>query len=166
IAGIAIASIGYLGFITPILNSNSPQYSEFTVLLFELGIVWLFTIVNLIGIHTAGVVQLFLTVIKISPLIIISLIGLGYIHFSNLAPYTSGHGSYFTAISSAAALTFWAFIGLESATIPAENTQGSRDIFKATVYGTIATALIYIISTFVLMGMIPAADLKSSQFPF
>jgi len=166
IAGIAIASISYLGFITPLLNANAPGYSQYTLLLFELGIVWLFTFVNLIGIHTAGVVQLFLTVIKISPLIIISFVGLSSIHFSNFATFTPDHQSYFTAFSSAAALTFWAFIGLESATIPAENTQGSRDIYKATVFGTIATALIYILCTFVLMGMIPAAELKSSPFPF
>lgn len=166
IAGIAIASIGYLGFITPILDANTPGYNEYTVLAFELGIVWLFTLINLIGVHTAGVVQVFLTLIKISPLIIISLVGLGSIHLVNLTTLPVSHGSYFTAISSAAALTFWAFIGLESATIPAENTQGAKDIFKATVYGTLATACIYIISTFVLMGMLPASELKSSQFPF
>lgn len=74
--------------------------------------------------------------------------------------------SHFEAISSAAALTFWAFIGLEAATVPAENTRGPRDISRATIWGTLISSFIYIASTFVLMGMIPIAELKSSQFPF
>jgi APA family basic amino acid/polyamine antiporter len=166
IAGIAVASVGYLGFITPILNANTPAYNQYVALGCELGIVWLFALVNIIGIHTAGVVQLFLTIIKITPLIIVSLIGLGSLHVANLTQFTTGHESTFTAISSAAALTFWAFIGLESATVPAENTKGSRDIYKATVFGTLATCFIYVFSSFVIMGMIPVSELKSSQFPF
>jgi APA family basic amino acid/polyamine antiporter len=166
IAGITVSSISYLGFIFPNLNSGSANYSQSAVLGVELVIVWLFTIVNLIGIHTAGVVQLFLTILKLTPLILVALIGMGSIHLANLTPLNITNTPMMTAVGSAAALTFWAFIGLESATIPAENTQGPRDIYKATVYGTLATSLIYIVCTFVLMGMIPAAELKNSQFPF
>lgn len=166
ISGIAVASIGYLGFITPILNGNSSAYDPYLALTLEIGAVWLFTIINIIGLHTAGVVQLILTIIKVSPLLLITLIGFGSIHFSNLSQFTVGNESHFTAISNAAALTFWAFIGLESATVPAENTNGSSDIYKATLFGPIIASLIYILSTIVLMGMIPIAHLKSSQFPF
>lgn len=166
IAGIAVASIGYLGFVTPTLNANDPLYNSHLVLLVELLVIWLFTLINIIGIHAAGVVQLVLTIIKIVPLILITIVGLGNIHWANLSQFTTGNMSNFTAISSAAALTFWAFIGLESATIPAENTSGYKDIYKATVFGTLITSFIYITSTFVLMGMLPLSELKSSQFPF
>ena len=166
IAGLAVATVGYLGFLSPVLNSNDPSFSTLATLGVELGIVWLFTAINLIGLHTAGVVQLFLTVIKISPLILIALVGLGSIHIDNLMQFKTTTQSDFSAISSAAALTFWAFIGLESATIPAENTRGYRDIYKATVYGTIVTSIIYIVSTVVLMGMLPLSQLQHSQFPF
>lgn len=166
IAGITIASIGYLGYIWPIFDSNSAAYSKYFVLGCEVAVIWLFTTINIIGIHAAGVVQLILTVTKILPLLAISLLGLGYVHLDNLSQFTLSEETNFTAIGSAAALTFWAFIGLETATIPAENTSGSSDVFKATLFGTIATSLIYILSTFVLMGMIPAAKLASTQFPF
>lgn len=166
IAGIAVASIGYLGFLTPALNSSMPEYNKYLVLACELGTVWLFTIINIIGIHEAGIVQLILTVTKVIPLLVISLLGLGYIHFDNLIPFAVTDQSQMSIIGSAAALTFWAFIGIESATIPAENTKGSSDVYKATVYGTCLTSFIYILSTFVLMGMIPAAKLQSTQFPF
>lgn len=166
IAGITVASVGYLGFTTPLLNANAPGYQHGTTLLVELAFIWLFTFINIIGIHTAGVVQLFLTILKLTPLFIITLIGLGSVHLENLSQFNLSHTSNFSAFSGAAALTFWAFIGLEAATIPAENTQGSKDIYRATVFGTLLTSLVYIISTFVLMGMIPAAQLQSSQFPF
>lgn len=166
IAGIAVASIGYLGYIIPPLNTNMPEHSQTMTLAFEIGAVWLFTLINIIGIHTAGVVQLILTISKILPLLLISLLGLGYVHFDNFTAAPLTNQPTFSAISSAAALTFWAFIGIESATIPAENTKGASDIFKATVYGTCITAFIYILSTFVLMGMLPADQLKTTQFPF
>lgn len=166
IAGITISSIGYLGYIWPMFNANTPEYSQYFVLFVELCVVWLFTIINITGVHTAGVVQLLLTVLKLLPLILISLLGFGYVSLDNLSQFTLDNTNEFSAIGSAAALTFWAFIGLESATIPAENTGGSKDIFKATFFGTLATSLIYIISTFVLMGMIPASKLANNQFPF
>jgi APA family basic amino acid/polyamine antiporter len=166
IAALSVASVGYLGFISPILDSNSAVYNHWLTLAVEIGFVWLFTIINLIGIHTAGVVQLFLTIIKISPLILITLIGFGSIHLDNLLQFSTGNTTAFSAFGSAAAITFWAFIGLESATVPAENTQGYRDIFRATVMGTIIAAIIYVTSTFVIMGMIPLSQLTHSQFPF
>lgn len=166
IAGIAVASIGYLGFITPSLDANSSVYNHMTALASELGVVWLFTLINIIGIHTAGVVQLCLTIIKITPLILVILFGMGSVRLENLTQFTINHESGLTALASSAALTFWAFIGLESATVPAENTKGYRDISRATIFGTLATAAIYILCSFVLMGMISSSELKNSQFPF
>lgn len=166
IAGIAVASISYLGYLSPIFDANNAAYQPHTVLLMEIAMVWLFTLINIMGVHTAGIVQLFLTVIKILPLLVVTLIGIFSIKLANFTLFSTSHASNFTAISSAAALTFWAFIGLESATVPAENTQGPKDIYKATMYGTLLTSFIYITSTVVLMGMIPVTQLKVSQFPF
>jgi APA family basic amino acid/polyamine antiporter len=166
IAALSVASVGYLGFLSPAFDSNSASYNHLGTLAVEIGFVWLFTLINLIGVHTAGVVQLLLTIIKISPLIVITLIGFGSIHFDNLTQFTVGGKSSFSAFNSAAAITFWAFLGLEAATVPAENTQGPRDIFKATVFGTTVASIIYITSTFVLMGMFPLDQLTHTQFPF
>ncbi|HVE44640.1 MAG TPA: amino acid permease [Gammaproteobacteria bacterium] len=167
IAGITVSSVSYLGFITPILDANTPQYHHGITLCVELGFIWFFTLINIIGIHTAGVVQLLLTILKLMPLLIITLLGMGYIHIQHFHTFSQLQTtSPFHALNSAAALTFWAFIGLEVATIPAENTHGFKDIYRATVYGTMIASLIYIASTIVLMGMLPAEQLKHSQFPF
>lgn len=166
IAGLTLASIGYLGFVFPALNANTPGYDPTYNLVLELAAIWFFTFINMRGIHFAGVVQLFLTIIKITPLIVIVIFGLSHMQLVNLTQFSVNNMSHFSAISGAAALTFWAFVGLEAATVPAENTRGPRDIAKATIYGTLIASLIYITSTLVLMGMIPVSELKNSQFPF
>lgn len=165
IAGIAVSSIAYMGFIFPVLDSNAANYNQYATLAAELGIVWLFTIINLIGIHTAGVTQVFLTIIKMIPLLLISLLGLAFINLDHFS-YVPATSSAVSSIGSAAALTFWAYIGIESAIIPAESTRGYKDIYRATMLGTGIASFIYILSTFVLMGMIPNAALQHSQFPF
>lgn len=172
IAGLAISSVGYLGYLFPSLNATNPAFHPAMVLVTELGIVWLFTLINLIGIHTAGVTQLYLTIIKVLPLLLIAVVGLHHVHLANFTLPASQAGSTDLAsspmlnISRAAALTFWAFIGLESATVPSESTQGYQTIYKATIYGTLITAFVYILSSYVLQGMIPASRLAASQFPF
>lgn len=166
IAGITVSSVGYLGFISPTLDANSPQYNSMYALGIDLALVWLFTLINIMGTHTAGVVQLILTIIKISPLILIVLAGMSSMHLDYLTQLPTGNPWDFSKLGSAAALTFWAFIGLESATLPAENTKGPKDIYRATVFGTLIASVIYISSTVVLMGMIPNAELSVSQFPF
>lgn len=167
IAALAISSVGYLGYLTPLLDSNNAHYQPGLGLLLELGFVWLFALVNILGVHAAGVTQLYLTIIKILPLVLISLIGLHSVHLIHFtSPAVQQHATGFSQLAGAATLTFWAFIGLESATVPSENTEGYRTVYKATVYGTLITAAVYILSSFVLQGMIPASSLQNSQFPF
>jgi APA family basic amino acid/polyamine antiporter len=166
VAGLSIASVGYLGYIFSIFNANLPAFNPHFALAAELTIIWTFTIINMLGIHFTGLVQLCLTIMKISPLIIIVLFGLGHVQWMNFTHLTTGQFTPFSAISSAAAITFWAFVGLEVATVPAESTRGPRDITRATLWGTLISATIYIASTIVLMGMIPTQQLATSQFPF
>lgn len=167
ISGLAISSTGYLGYLIAGLDPSSASYHPWMGLCVELGIVWLFTLINVIGIHTAGVTQLYLTIIKVLPLFIISLIGLSHVHLHNFAlPTSSAAAPGLSSITSAAALTFWAFIGLESATVPSESTSGYKTIYRATIYGTLITAVVYILGSFVLQGMISPEHLQNSTFPF
>jgi APA family basic amino acid/polyamine antiporter len=70
-------------------------------------------------------------------------------------------------VTSVAALTLWAFIGLESSTIPAEDVENpERTIPRATIIGTVVTTAIYILGTVAVMGLIPAEQLAASTAPF
>jgi APA family basic amino acid/polyamine antiporter len=61
----------------------------------------------------------------------------------------------------------WAFLGLESATIPAEDVKDpTRTIPRATVLGTLFSAVIYILGTVAVMGIIPPSALANSTAPF
>lgn len=162
-AGIAVSSISYLGVI---FKTSGVIHDPLNLFFIEVGAVWFFTFVNMIGIRTAGFLQLVLTILKIIPLVVI--IGLGFfkINWHYFAEFNISGETNFTALTNAAALTVWAFIGLETATVPAEHTNSTKDVYRATVYGTLITAIIYILSTIVLMGLIPPAILKTSTSPF
>ncbi len=66
-----------------------------------------------------------------------------------------------------ATLTLYAFLGVESATIPAENIKDpEKTVPRATMLGTVLTTLIYISATVVLFGLVPVESLKNSPAPF
>ena len=132
-----------------------------------LAAVWLLTWVNTRGVKEAGRVQMITTVLKLAPLLLVSLVGLFYIDFKNFVPFNISTESNFSAITATATLTLFAFLGLESATIPSGNIhEPEKTIPRATMMGTIVTILVYVIGSVAVMGMIPAIELKSSNAPF
>ena len=67
----------------------------------------------------------------------------------------------------AATLTLWAFLGLECATIPAGSIKDpDRTIPRATVVGTVLTAIVYIVSTVGVTGVLEHSALTKSTAPF
>lgn len=161
-AAIAVAFTGYLGFFIPALHGNA-----FLSFLVSASMVWLMTIVNIIGVRHAGLVQLVTTVLKLMPLLLIATLGLLFIDPENLKHFNLTGKSDFSALTGAATLTLWAFIGLESATVPAENVENpQRNIARATILGVLITAAVYIFSTLAVMGAIAPEQLKHSTAPF
>lgn len=64
-------------------------------------------------------------------------------------------------------MTLWAFLGLESAcanTDVVENPE--RNVPIAVLGGTLGAAVIYIVSTNVIAGIVPNMDLANSTAPF
>ena len=97
------------------------------------------------------------------PLLLIALMGFSYVQPDNFTPVNVSDSA---AIAACAALTLWAFIGLESATVPAGNVdQPERTIPLATIIGTCLAAIVYIFVTVVAFGVAPIADLQSSSAP-
>ena len=159
-AAITVAFIGYLAVFWPALGTHN-----LLAALVGIATVWLLTAVNILGIREGGRVQVVTTVLKFVPLIAIAIVGLFWINTDNLTPF-SPHGTW-SAISAAAPLTLWAFIGLESATVAAgEVKDPERNIPRATIIGTAAVTVIYILATLVIMGALPIGDLADSSSPF
>jgi putrescine:ornithine antiporter len=70
-------------------------------------------------------------------------------------------------LGSSIALTLWAFLGMESASQNASAVENpKRDVPLACLFGTLGAAVIYILSTTVIQGIVPNAELAASTGPF
>lgn len=161
-AAIAVAFVGYMAHFWPALGDDKALAAAV-----GLAAIWLLTAVNAYGVREGGAVQVATTVIKLVPLLLIAFGGLFFIKSGNFGEFNASGDSAFGAVTGAAALTLWAFIGLESATVPAEDVRDpEKTIPRATIAGTAVTALIYILGTVAVLGLVPAAALATSTAPF
>ncbi len=161
-AAIAVAFGSYLKVFIPALEGNTLLCG-----LAAIGAVWVLTLVNAMGIRRAGMLQLITVILKLAPLVAIGTVGLLWTRRANFEPFIPPGIHPLTAISTVGTLTLWAFLGLESATIPAESVDNpERTIPRATIIGTLLSAAVYIASTIAVMGAVPRDVLASSQAPF
>lgn len=161
-AAIIIALIGYLGVFFPILKTNG-----FVAVATGLAIVWSVVWINTRGIREAGIFSLVTTILKITPLIAIALFGIFYIRLENFSLFNISGVSDIKALTATATLTFFAYMGIECATIPSGDIENpKRTIPRSTYFGLAVVAIIYILGTTALMGIIPAETLQYSQAPF
>jgi len=161
-AAIATGFAGYMGVFIPPLSRN-PLLAGLTAV----AAIWILSWVNTMGVRTAGIVQLVTTVLKLLPLAAVATLGLVFFNRANMTPFNLSGQSPFSAVTATAALTLWAFLGLESATIPADDVvDPQRTIPRATILGTVSTALVYMLGTVAVMGVIPAASLAKSTAPY
>lgn len=161
-AAIATAFVGYLGVFVPGLSDN-PALAAVTAA----GAIWLLSWVNARGVREAGIVQVATTALKLLPLIAVGTLGLLYFDAGNLRPLNLSGQPTFSVLTATAALTVWAFLGLESATIPANDVRDpGRTIPRATVIGTLSAGVVYVLSTVGVMGVLAPAVLSGSTAPF
>ena len=82
-------------------------------------------------------------------------------------PGTPNGLSLLQGMGSSIALTLWAFLGMELA---AQNSAAvedpKRNVPLACMFGTLGAAVIYILSTTVIQGIVPNAELAKSTGPF
>ena len=161
-AAIAVALVSYLGGVIPVLGQQLWLSG-----LVAVGLIWLVTWINVMGIKQVGVFQVITTIMKLVPLVAMATIGLFWINWGHFIPFNTSGMSPFAAVTAIAALTLWAFLGVESATIPADDVKNpDKTIPRATVFGTIVVGLVYILSTVAVMGILPLAQLGKSGAPF
>ena len=100
-------------------------------------------------------------------MVFIIIIGAFFFSLDNFPSFNLTDQSHFATIPVVAALTLYAFLGIESASIPAENIKNPEKIVpKATMLGTIISTCVYILGTIVLFGILPVDELQNSAAPF
>jgi basic amino acid/polyamine antiporter, APA family len=163
-ATIAIGVVGYLASLVPVLQSVPwlPPY-------IALGFVWLFVLVNCLGIRAAAWTQVLTTVLKLLPQAAVIILGVRQLLADPVAftahvptnPISPGD------VTAAATLALYAMLGIECAMIPAGKVRDpARTIPRATLVGMLVTGLIYLCISIVPMLLIPQAELAVSNAPF
>jgi APA family basic amino acid/polyamine antiporter len=163
---IAVAFVSYLGhFIDPLAGSSTGDH------VLQAGVaaaaIWTLTLVNVRGVRSGGLMQGITTLLKLIPLVAIAFLGILWVDSGNFSPFNASGGSLWSGVSGSAALTLWAFIGLESATIPAEDVRNpEKNVARATMIGTLVAAGVYILGTVAVMGILGNGVLADSSAPF
>jgi basic amino acid/polyamine antiporter, APA family len=128
---------------------------------------WVPALINLSGIKNIGWFQVATTIAKFARLAFISIVGLFYVQGANFQPWNvSGDGAA-SAIGSGAAIALFSYLGLETAAVAAKNVRHpDRDIPRATLLGTLATAVLYVLSLTAVFGVVSNQVLQQSTAPF
>jgi APA family basic amino acid/polyamine antiporter len=158
----AAALVGYLGKLVPGLG----QHRALCIAI-GLGSMWGVAFINMRGVKEAGLFASLTTYTKLVPFVGISLLGLFWVDWRTFAVLNPSDQPFLGALAATAPLTMFAFLGIESATVPAGDViDPRRTIPRATVLGTLGAAAIYILGTTVVLGVIPREQLMRSSAPF
>lgn len=163
-AGNAAIAVGWVLYVEVFINKG--QTKIWSILLVLAGL-WIPALVNLSGIKNIGSVQVVTTIAKFVGLAFVAVVGLFYIKSANFHPFNvSGRGSI-SAIGSGAAIALFSYLGLETASVAAKNVRDpDRNIPRSTLLGTLATAIVYVLSLVVVFGVVPDSALQKSTAPF
>ena len=164
IANTAIA-ISAVGYGSEFLGAT---LSPLSIALWTIFTLWLATVLNFGGARITGNISSFTIWGVIIPVVGISIIGWKWFDGSMYVNSWNPHNvPTFEAIGVSISMTLWAFLGLESACANADAVENpEKNVPIAVLGGTLGAAVIYIVSTNVIAGIVPNLELASSTAPF
>jgi arginine:agmatine antiporter len=135
---------------------------------FTVALLWLATFANLVSPRFVGQVDGPLLVAGMIPLLLAVTVGWAAFDPAQFTASWNVSGQpLYLALPNSLALVFWAFTGLESASVAAAVVEDpERNVPIATMAGVLFAALIYIAASIVIFGLAPAAELAASNAPF
>jgi arginine:agmatine antiporter len=159
---IAVAAIGYLAELVP--GITHPPGS----VLATAALIWLLTFANILGPRVVGALETWTMALALIPILAIAL--LGWIWFNPdtfMAGWNVTGESNLHATSRAASMALWAYMGIESAAVSAGVIENpSRNVPLATLIGLGLAAVVYVLSSSVIMGIVPNEELRTAHAPF
>lgn len=164
IANTAIA-ISAVGYGSEFLGAT---LSPLSIALWTIFTLWLATVLNFGGARITGNISSFTIWGVIIPVVGISIIGWKWFDGSMYVNSWNPHNvPTFEAIGVSISMTLWAFLGLESACANSDAVENpEKNVPIAVLGGTLGAAVIYIVSTNVIAGIVPNLELASSTAPF
>ena len=160
-ATLAVAAIRNLALVAPALAA--PGFAATGAI----GLLWLFTGINCLGVRAAGGVQVGTTLLKLIPLFGAIFVGCWLIGRGAPFPAEPGPPVGAAGIGTAATLAFFAMLGFENASVAAERVKDpERTIPRATYYGVALAGFLYLFACSTVTLMLPAATVHASNAPF
>jgi putrescine:ornithine antiporter len=158
---IAISALGYLAGFFPWLSST-----PITTCIGVIALLWLTTVANFGGPSVTGRIGSITVWGVIIPVGLLSIIGWLWFSSSTFAEaWNPKNLTLLQGMGSSISLTLWAFLGMESAAQNSEAVENpKRNVPLACMFGTLGAAVIYILSTTVIQGIVPNALAYAKMF--
>src|SRR6185295_11715908 len=160
---IAISAVGYLATFAPWLSST-----PIATCIGVIALVWLTTVANFGGPSVTGRIGSITVWGVILPVGLLSVIGWFWFSKDTFSAAWNPQGlSLGQGMGSSISLTLWAFLGMESAAQNSDAVENpKKNVPLACLFGTLGAAVIYVLSTTVIQGIVPNAELAESTGPF
>ncbi|HEY6644078.1 amino acid permease [Povalibacter sp.] len=159
---IAVAAVGYLAELIPAIAGPPASVIATAV------VIWVLTFANILGPRVVGALETWTMLLALIPILGIALFGWFWFDSDTFrASWNVSGDSDMHAVSRAASMALWAYMGIESAAVSAgviENPH--RNIPLATLMGLGLAAIVYVLSSSVIMGILPNEELQASHAPF
>lgn len=157
-AGIVTGVIAYAESFLPILSANHLLRFAVAQLL-----LWGFCGINILGIKHSARVQIAIMTVNLGGLFVLLGASMHAFNPANLRPFAP-HG--WTSLATGTALICWAYSGVETATVPAEEMQSpTRTIWRGTMIGYVLGTVVFLMAAIVVAGVLPNDQVASSARP-
>jgi APA family basic amino acid/polyamine antiporter len=128
---------------------------------------WVPAIVNLVGIRQMAWFQNVSVVLKFLPLLFVGVVGWFFVTSARFGPFNASGGSLYSGIGIAASVALFSFIGVEAAAITAKRVNNPRkNVGRASTFGTAASAILYVLVSAAVMGLVSHHTLVGTGSPF
>lgn len=128
---------------------------------------WIPAAINLAGVRQMAWFQNVTVVLKFLPLLFIGIVGWFYVSSGNFGGFNMSGGSLYSGIGIAAGVALFSFIGVEAAAITAKRVRNpERNVGRASLIGTGASAILYLLTSAVVMGLVAHNTLVATGSPF
>ena len=160
-AGNAAIAVGWVYYVEHFINRGG---NTVVTILIALAGLWIPAAVNISGLRNVGGFQVVTTVLKFLPLAFLATVGLLYISSANFTPWNTSGGTNLSAIGGAMAISLFSYLGVETAAVAAAKVRDPKhNVPRATVLGTLASALVYMLSLIAVFGILPTTALALDE---
>ncbi len=153
----AVVALGFAGYFSYLFGGSVPVIAA--------GLIVVLSLINYIGMKESSQFNVVSTLIEVSGLVIVAVIGFFFIGRSNI-DYFALPVTGITGIVSGTALLFFAFLGFEEMVNLSEETKNARKVIpKALVVALTISTVLYILVALSAVSVVGAERLAASSAP-